>query len=346
MENLLDQYIKSLQNISDLTNNSYLTFLKNAVEKVSVASHTDQVITEYNQDLLNIVSKQDFALDSKQTNKFSQILGEAHFYLLCKNKGISLSRIKEEKGKKTPDFKLESQDIHFEVKTLSVVSGDFGIKNSLEDSLDAHIEIESQLQQGKRIATGVSVVQPYGEKPYQKEKGTITAVIDTLIEKASQNIKAGQFPNDKSFLVLNLSIIPPFRTENFVLRPAYCDNYMFQKAVSGELWMMAFASPGAPVLGIPEFEGKPCVESILKKNGILVEPDFDMVSGILFMIHPWQRDTEIWGLYDHQKFTTWSDNTPAIVETLLSLTGDNWNDDKDTNGWQLQGYEKQDKKNG
>ena len=125
---------------------------------------------------------------------------------------------------------------------MSVVSGDFGIKNSLEDSFDAHIEIERQLQQGKKIATGVSVVQPYGEKPYQKGKGTITAVIDTLIEKASQNIKAGQFPNDKSFLVLNLSIIPPFKTDNFVLRPAYCDNYMFPKAVTGELWMMAFAT--------------------------------------------------------------------------------------------------------
>ncbi len=337
MGNLLDEYIKSLQNISGLTNNSYLTFLKNAVKKVSVSSHTDPIITEYNQDLLNIVSKKDFALDSKETNKFAQILGEAHFYLLCKDKGLLLSRIKEEKNKKTPDFKFESSDIHFEVKTLSVVSGDFGIKNSLEDALDAQIEIEQQLQQGKRIATGVSVVQPYGEKPYQKEKGTLTAVIDTLIEKTSQNIKVGQFPNDKSFLVLNLSIIPPFRTDNFVLRPAYCDNDMFPKSVSGELWMMAFANIGAPIIGVPEFEGKPCVESTLKKNGILIEPDFNMVSGILFMVHPWRRDSEIWGLFDHNKFTAWNDNSPDVIETLLSLTGDNWNDDKDTNGWQLQG---------
>ena len=71
MENLLDKYIKSLQNISGLTNNSYLTFLKNAVEMVSVASHTDPIITEYNQDLLNIASKKDFALDSQETNKFA-----------------------------------------------------------------------------------------------------------------------------------------------------------------------------------------------------------------------------------------------------------------------------------
>jgi len=174
-------------------------------------------------------------------------------------------------------------------------------------------------------------------EPYQKGKGTITAVIETLIEKTRQNIKPGQFPNDKSFLVLNLSIIPPFRTENYVLRPAYCDDYMFTKAISGELWMMAFAYPGTPVLCTPEFEGKPCVESILEKVGILNDPNFDMISGILFMIHPWRRDSEIWGLYNYEKYASWCDSEPEIIETLIALTKDNWNDDMDTNGWQLHG---------
>lgn len=335
MENLKSQFIKALRATTGLANNSYLTFLKGAVEKVSNASQTDQVLSEYNQHLLAIVSENDFALNPDKTNDFAQLIGEAHFYLLCKNKGVTLTRIKEGKDK-TPDFKFETHDMHFEVKTLSVVSGSSGIKKSLEDSLDAQIDIEDQLKKGKRIATGISVVQPYGKKPYQKGKGTITAAIETLIEKTRQNIKPGQYPNDRSFLVLNLSIIPPFRTENYVLRPVYCDDYMFNKAVSGELWMMAFANPGTPVLCTPEFEGKPCVESILEKAGILVDPNFDMVSGILFMIHPWQRDTEIWGLYNYEKYASWNDSEPKIVETLMALTNDNWNDDKDTNGWQLQ----------
>ena len=336
MENLYSQFIKALQSTVGLANNSYLTHLGGAVEKVSDVSQTDQVLSEYNQDLLAIVSGNNFALNPDKTNEFAQIIGEAHFYLLCKNVGVTLTRIKEGNDK-TPDFKFEMRDMYFEVKTLSVVSGGSGIKKSLEDSLDAQIDIEDQLKQGKRIATGISVVQPYGEKPYQKGKGTITAVIETLIEKTSQNIKAGQFPNDKSFLVLNLSIIPPFRTENHVLRPAYCDDYIFKKAVSGELWMMAFANPGAPVLCTPEFEGKPCVESILQKVGILTDPDFDMVSGILFMVHPWQRATEIWGLYNYEKYASWCDTEPEIIETLMLVTKDNWNDDKDTNGRQLQG---------
>jgi hypothetical protein len=222
MENLKSRFTKALQTTIGLTNNSYLTFLSDAVEKVSDSSQEDQVLSEYNQNLLEILSENNFALNADKTNEFAQLLGEAHFYLLCKNKGVALKRIKEG-ADKTPDFIFEAQDMYFEVKTLSVVSGSSGIKKSLEDSLEAQIDIEDQLKRGKRIATGISVIQPYGEKPYQKGKRNITTVIETLIEKTRQNIKSGQFPNGKSFLVLNLSIIPPFRTENFVLRPAYCD---------------------------------------------------------------------------------------------------------------------------
>jgi hypothetical protein len=336
MESLKSHFTKALQATVGLTNNSYLTFLGNAVEEVSNSSQGDQVLSEYNQNLLEIVSENNFALNADKTNEFAQLLGEANFYLFCKNKGVILKRIKEG-ANKTPDFRFEDQDMYFEVKTLSVVSGSSGIKKSLENSLDAQIDIEDQLKKGKRIATGISVDQPYGEKPYQKGKGTTTAVIETLIEKTRQNIKSGQFPNGKSFLVLNLSIIPPFRTENFVLRPAYCDDYMFSKAVSGELWMISFAQPGAPILGIPEFEGKPGVETIMEKSGILNDPDYGYIAGILFMIHPWRKNSDIWGLYSYDKFTTWEDNEPDVVKTLFSITGNNWNNDKDTNGWQLNG---------
>lgn len=336
MENLKSHFTKALQTTSGITNNSYLTLLSDVVEKVSNSSQVDQVLSEYNQKLLEIVTENNFALNADKTNEFAQLLGEAHFYLLSQERGVALKRVKEG-ANKTPDFLFEAQDIYFEVKTLSVVSGDSGIKKSLEDSLEAQIDIEEQINEGKRIATGVSVVQPYGEKPYQKGKGTISAVIDTLLEKSRQNIKSGQFPNDKSFLVLNLSIIPPFRIENYVLRPAYCDDYMYRKAVSGELWMMAFAKPGTPILGIPEFEGKPGVESIIEKLGILSDPEYQNIAGILFMIHPWRKSSDIWGLYSYEKFIAWNDNEPDVIKTLSFLTGSNWNDDKDTNGWQLNG---------
>jgi hypothetical protein len=336
MGNLKEQFIRALQDGVGVASNSYLQFLRKAVDEVSDAVGLDDVLSDYNKTLLEVASQQGFVFDAKATNKFAQVLGEAHFYLLCKKNGVVLSRI-EENTDKTPDFKIEDEDIYFEVKTISVVSGDSGIKTSLEDSLDSQIEIERQMNSGKRVASATTIIQPYGEKPYARKKGQITAVIETLIEKCGQNIKKGQFPNNKSFLVLNLSIIPPFRTENFVLRPAYCDDHMFCKAVSGELWMVAFSRLGIPILGMPDFEGEPCVESLSKKEGVLVDEAFDMVAGIIFMIHPWQRPAEIWGLFDYDKYQLWCDVTPSMVKLLMAITGNNWNDSRDSNGWQLQG---------
>lgn len=338
---LYNQYIKALQESNQISENTYLTFLESSVKRVSEQFQNDPhdpVICEYNEELLNIIDS-NFALDPQKTNEFAQKLGEADFYVFCKKRGITLTpldpirRTTKRKHQVTPDFIYKPYDIYFEIKTLSVVFGKEGIKKSLEDALDARIEIEQQLKQGRKIASSVYVIQPYGEKPYKR--GTITAVIETLLEKTRQNIKRGQFPNDKSFLVINLSLIPPFRTENYVLRPAYCDDYMFKKAVSGDLWMTAFAQPRMLVLGIPEFEGKPCVESVIDKKGILLE--FDIIAGILFMVYPWQRDLEVWGLYKYEKHMDWRDNTPEIIEILQKITGNNWNDDRDTNGWQLQG---------
>ncbi|NLN59593.1 MAG: hypothetical protein GX147_02570 [Deltaproteobacteria bacterium] len=336
MESLKNCFTNVLQTIIGLTNNSYLTFLKGAVEMVSDSSQEDNVLYEYNKNLLEIASENNFALNADKTNEFAQLLGEAQFYLLCKNKGIILNRIKAGTAK-TPDFRFEAQDMCFEVKTLSVVSGSSGIKKSLEDSLEAQIDIEDELKKGKRIATGISVVQPYGERPYKKGKGTITAIIETLIEKTCQNLKRDQFPNTSSFLVLNLSIIPPFRTDNYVLRPAYCDDYLFKKAVTGDLWMVAFGKSGMLIHGIPEFEGEAGIEGLLEKSGILSDPQYNYVTGILLMIHPWHRPTEVWGLFDSQVHAQWNDSNPEIAKCLFILTGDNWNDDMDSNGWNLQG---------
>lgn len=335
MQELKNQFVKALQEANSIASNNYLTFLKDAVEQVENASSSDQLLAEYVKQLLDIAKLKNFSIDPDKTNEFSQLLGEAHFYLLCKNKGVILERVPEG-AEKTPDFKLKDNDVYFEIKTLSVVTGSRGIQQSLDDSLESHIEIEDQLKKGKRIASSESVVQPYGEKPYQKGKGTITAVVETLIEKTRQNIKQGQYYNGNTFLVLNLSIIPPFRTDNYVLRPAYCDDYMFKKAVTGELWMLAFGRPGMTILGIPEFEGKPGVESIMDKTGILIDPDYENIAGILFMIHPWQREAETWGLYKYKSYSAWEEKNVTIIEVLSAITGDNWNDDKDTNGWRLQ----------
>lgn len=335
MCNLYNQFLRAIQDTNSTANNSYLACLISSVEAISDADGKDKTLSNYVKKLLNISMVENFTLKPCEAREFAQLLGEAHFYLLCKNKGIALSQIPKSNAE-TPDFRLTEYDMYFEVKTFSPVSGENGISKALENSLDANIKIEKQIEKGKKIAIGESITQPYGNRPYQKNNGVVTAIIETLIEKFKQNYKPGQFPNDKSFLVLNLSIIPPSRIDNCILRPAYPDNLLFEKAVSGELWMTTFGKPDMLILGNPESEGKPCIESTMVKLGILNNTDFKNISGILFMIHPWKQDAEIWGLYNHEKYDLWNCRAPEIIKTLIAIAGTNWNDDTDSNGWQLQ----------
>ena len=74
---------------------------------VSDSSQEDNVLYEYNKNLLEIASENNFALNADKTNEFAQLLGEAQFYLLCKNKGIIFYRIKGGTAK-TSDFRFEA----------------------------------------------------------------------------------------------------------------------------------------------------------------------------------------------------------------------------------------------
>jgi len=69
MESLKSYFTNALQATIGLTNNSYLVCLKGAVEKVSDSSQEDQILSEYNQNLLEIVSEKNFAFNSDKTKR-------------------------------------------------------------------------------------------------------------------------------------------------------------------------------------------------------------------------------------------------------------------------------------
>jgi hypothetical protein len=338
MGELTDHFIQAIQETGAVAPNHYLTFLSNAVKEVDTASPSDPCLSDYVKELSSLIIKTvNFALNAKETEKFAQILGEAHFYLLCKEKGVILERVTGGGYKeKKPDFKLKDHDVFFEVKTLSVVEGHQSINQSLNDSMESQIEIDEQFQNGFQIASSEMVVQPYGEKPYEKGKGALTTVIETILEKTRNNLRSGQFKNNNTFLVLNLSMLILLCHDTRALRPAYCDDYIFKKVMTGELWMIGFGQPGMAIFTAPEWEGKPCIESFFDKEGILVSQDYEDVAGLLFMIHPWRKESEIWGLFSYEKHNYWNDHNTDLLDILMVLTDKKWNDDKDTNGWQLE----------
>jgi hypothetical protein len=332
---LVEKFNAALQKASVVATDPYLAKLGPALAAVEANLSVIPELNSYERALDALMANSNFGVDGSLTDKFAQTLGEAQFLVMCHDKGVALRKIPEEKNKKTPDFgaTFGSQSVFFEVKTLSVVSGALGIAAAQESSLDANIDIEAQLKRGDRIAIGTSEAQPYANK-VESDK-TILGVSNTLLEKARGNVKADQFASPNTFLVLNLSVIPPLVTEPKALRPAYPDDYMFPKALTGELWTVAFGNKGMLVLGTPTFEGKPCVEGIFDKVGVLVDAEYDSVAGLIFMIHPLRGPSQLFGLFRGKDWTRWSDYNGELVENLLRLIGKNWNDCGDSNGWQL-----------
>ncbi|WP_272544621.1 hypothetical protein PPH94_005345 [Burkholderia cepacia] len=300
---------------------------------VEQAATGQPMLGQYISQLDELLSVKHMEVDGHLTNKFAQALGEAHFAVLCDENGVTLNRIPEVKGVKTPDFESAAAPgkLFFEVKTLSVVGGEDSIDEHVRDSVDVNLELEQKVRAGDRVAMVEGEITPYGHKV-----GFDTQILDVtniLIEKARQNIKPGQFAAGSTFLVLNLSMLPLPDGETGLLRPSYPDDRLFPTCVTGALWTMAFGKPGMLIQSEPEFEGKGCVEGELAKCGILSDEEYEYVKGILFVVHPMRGRPRVWALF--RDFEEMTDNHPEVLEDVLKVAGTNWNDRTDMNGWQL-----------
>lgn len=331
---LYDRFREAVSQASGTGGNSHLSLLSEYAKEIANAASSDARISEYADELQTMVMKPNFALDTELVNEFIQKFGEAHFLTICAAKNIDLERVKREKGKKTPDFCFSSSMAHFEVKTPSLVRGKAGLEKSLESSLNAQIDIEDQVASGRPVAIGISEVQPYHTKTY--ERGQIRGVIETLIGKMGQNFKPQQYSRANTFLVVNFCMLPPRQTGTRALRPAYPDEYMFNKVLTGELWMLAFARPGMLVHGCPEFEGSPCIEGTLEITGILEDENYSSIAGLIFAVYPLGGIPHMFGLFRAKDQERWSDEEDSVWPLLTELVGQDWNDDKDSNGWRLQ----------
>lgn len=330
---LLNIFHKSIASAKEVAGNYYLESVISIVKELENYQQQDSTLKKYKNDLSDILTCNNSGLDSKLTNNFIQLLGESYFYMTCLKKGIQIKKIKEKYNQNTPDFQLANSqlDAWFEVKTLSVVDGDIGVDRALEERFQAMYDLEKQKNNGNQVLASTSIIQPYGEKPYTL--GLIKSILETLHNKFLNNFKSGQFKNKPTFLVLNFAMLPPFKTDSCVLRPAYCDDYLFPKAISGDLWMLSFAKPGMLIFGQPEFEGKPCIEGFSITNGLLNE--YEVIDGIIFMIFPMQNKPELWGTFRSKDFHNWENTNKPIKRLLLKLVSSNWNDELDTNGFQL-----------
>lgn len=326
---------EALASAHGTADNFYLRRMSRALDEVEQAAPGKQTLETYAQELAELLDAPNFELDSHRTNKFAQLLGEAHFWLLCDRAGVPLARIPEQgkQAMKTPDFESTALpgQLHFEVKTLSVAGGDAGVSDAIASSMDAQLDLERQQRAGKPIAIAESEIAPYGQK--KQGAGALLHATRALMDKIRQNVKTDQFARPNTFLVLNLSMLGPWEDTPRVLRPSYPETRgLFPTSVTGQLWAAAFGRLDMLVQNEPEFEGKPCVEGALDKLGVLWEsPE---IKGLVFVVHPLREPARVWALV--RDFEKMSDEDQDVLGELLKLVGEEWNDAVDCNGFRLQ----------
>lgn len=296
----------------------------------------DEVSLKYNKELIKIMKNKYWTTDPDKINYFVQRFGEFIFYIICKKKELLIYRLKEQ-DTPTADFKIKynNEDVYFEVKTPTYVCSDAHIKRDLENSLNNNIILENKIKNGGKYAFVERCISPYYDSNKFNDKKLINLIV-TLIDKAKTNLKKAQFEGNKTFLVYNLSILEITEITPSVLCPVYQDNDQINCLRSGELWSLGFISEGTPIHNIPEFEGTVAIEDLINnKCGLLIDDDYKYVKGMILMLYDGvfndNNETQLYGL------SRYEDNfsSDESIKLFHFLVGDNWNDEKNTNGWRL-----------
>lgn len=331
LKSLKELFLESVQAVSGVAPSMFLTVNYSSLVKVVEFIEGAGAASYAEQALRKLFARQNWILDAQALEAFFQLMGEVQFWMLAVDRGIQLTRIPET-NISTPDFQIQEASVQFEVKTFSVKDGWRNLAAMAEDSFQSQLELQKQVSRGERIAIAVHSTSPHGSMPRGLQQ---TGICRNLIDKASSNIKLGQYVTAPTFLVLNLMLINGYFNGIADLRPV-APGYPHAWSVrTGALWTLAFGSVGQIVHGVPEFEGLPSVEGKLEREGVLVNPDYKDVAGLLLIVHRLDGEPTLYGLWRESDAEQWESERPDTLRMLHRLVDKNWNNDRDTNGWQL-----------
>ena len=333
-KNLEDLLLDGLQATIGVSPSMYLNVLYPTFVKVMrfiaqrpQAAYADRKLRE-------IFSETNWALDAHKLEAFFQLVGELQFWMLAEERGVHLERVSEGRAK-TPDFREigdSENSPRFEVKTLSVQSGWRSLAQMAEESFETQLQIQRKINGGAIVATGIQSIAPHGDVPRGKEW---TEMCKHLISKATSNIKMGQYSGAPTFLALNLMLIDGHFNGSSDVRPVapgYPDPWSVH---TGVMWTTGFGTLGQIVHGQPEFEGKPGIEGTLGCEGVLINPDHEGIAGLIFVVHRLGDEPTLYGLMHSGLDDGFEANDPAVLAAFRKLVKHCWNDEVDSNGWQL-----------
>jgi len=335
MKILKDIFLSLKQRTSSLTINPLLNcFEQDDLELLDTEAGTDPFIAEKKKSILELIKDMSIDYDPKLKSAYDEY-SEAMTYIRLRKVFGKVERIPEGR-EKTPDFKIdlnyeENEEtknctVYAELKSLSFASGNLNYKKTMEQGLDAQIDIERQLKQGSQIGFGITEIQPLHKDNKKYDPTSTKYAIETVIDKIEQNIKEGQYSYGETVLIVDLKqlTLPSYFKEGGV--PVFQEK-QYNSFMSGVQWNVAFGKVGYLVFKQIEFEGKENVDGELEREGILISRDY--IKAVIFLDYALSdKQPKIVGLHKQR-------NVGECVQDFLYKFCDFVNDEKNTNGWRL-----------
>lgn len=322
---LHDRILELKQEVSSITNNPVMdAFNLEECKYLDSQYSTDTFIKSKVDSCLNYLSNLKIDFNPSYKSAYEEY-NEAMVYVDLSKK-YTTTRIPEAKTP-TPDFRLTDNgefpfDIYVEVKALSFIDGNLNYIEAQKSSLEANIAIEKQLNDGKQIAFGETIISPFLKRnklPSTKD------LIEIYIDKITNNIKSGQFALGDTVLLVDIKqlLVGSHWDESGI---ALYQEGQMKSIVSGVLWHVAFGQAGDMIYKPIEFEGKPNTDSQLTKNGILVDNSF--IKGLVFATYKNFHERKYLGFFRYEE----QDDQSA---KFISLFCDLHNDNKNTEAWRV-----------
>jgi hypothetical protein len=322
---LHDRILELKQELSTITNNPVMdAFNLEECKYLDSQYSADTFIRSKVDSCLNYLRNLKIDFNPSYKSAYEEF-NEAMVYVDFSKK-YATTRIPEAKTP-TPDFRLTDNgefpfDVYVEVKALSFLDGNLNYIEAQKSSLEANIAIEEQINDGKQIAFGETIISPFLKRnklPSTKD------LIEIYIDKITNNIKSGQFALGDTILLVDIKqlLVGSHWDESGI---ALYQESQMKSIVSGVLWHVAFGQTGDMIYKPIEFEGKPNIDSQLTKNGILVDNNF--IKGLVFATYKNFHERKYLGFFRYEEQDEQSAN-------FISLFCDLHNDNKNTEAWRV-----------
>jgi hypothetical protein len=272
---------------------------------------------------------------------------EALIYQKLKERGGGRLRVQriDDSSQSNPDFECWLQpadeggsdgELHFfiEVKTLNIVDALLRSRDMRDDAIDAHVDLEGQIDEGRRFAFSASAVAPYlwwtkgGRRSPDPDYDRYSNrhVIETLIEKSRSAFKRSQFERGPTLALVNLLRLPLLGPAGATVARNIPDPNNGEASVSGTLWHVAFGDAGSEIHRVAEFEGAETSDGKLTKIGFLADETLAFPTPAIMFFDYLHGHYDFRGLYDARWVSSDGRWKNLSTEAVLSVICDEFND--------------------